>query len=179
MKRPVTVGEALLHGLVWQGLWIWLVWAGGRGDAWLPLLATALVVAAAAWRAGGDRWRLLALCAVGLACGLFVDGALGVAGLVSYGPAPAGLLAPPWILALWVLFAAALALPLRRLLTSPLIAAVAGLAGGPLAYLGGAALGAIAFPTGERIGLAAVALGYALATPLIVFAANRLMPVTR
>jgi hypothetical protein len=176
MSRPVGLGEALLHSAIWQGLWVWLVWAGGRDDAGLPLAIVVMVIAAAAWRSGTDWWRLLVLCAVGLACGLVVDGVLGGSRLVAYGHAAPGLLAPPWILALWVLFAAALALPLRRVLTRPFIAALAGLVGGPLAYLGGAALGATAFPSGERIGLAAVALGFGIATPVIVHYANRLLP---
>lgn len=177
MNRPVGLGEALLHSAIWQGLWVWLVWAGGRDDAGMPLAVAGVVIAAAAWRAGAGWWRLLVLCAVGLACGLVVDGVLGGTRLVAYGQTAPAPLAPPWILALWVLFAAALALPLRRVLTSPAIAVVAGLVGGPLAYLGGAALGATAFPSGERIGLIAVALGFAGATPVIVWCANRLLPL--
>jgi hypothetical protein len=112
--------------------------------------------------------------AVSLACALAVDGSLIKIRLVHYDGANPDLPIPPlWIISLWLLFAATVALPARGLLTSPLAAGVLGGLGGPLAYLGGRALGAIETTT---VGLVVVGIFFALATPILVLVANRLLP---
>jgi hypothetical protein len=132
------------------------------------------VLAAACWRAGTLWWRVAVILAVGLACAFAVDGSLIKIRLVGYAGATPGLpVPPPWIISLWLLFAATLALPARNLLTSPVVAGIIGGIGGPLAYLGGRSLGAI---DTNRTGLIVVGVFFALATPMLVLVANRLLP---
>ncbi|HEU4664537.1 MAG TPA: DUF2878 domain-containing protein, partial [Dokdonella sp.] len=111
------------------------------------------------------RARLdVALVATCFAVGVVVDGTMALGGLVRYAtPAPA-LAAPVWILSIWVAFGLTLAHSLAFLQGRPWLAAIAGAAGGPLAYLGAARLGAVGF---ERPGLAAIALAWTFAMPLL------------
>jgi hypothetical protein len=165
----------LVYAITYQALWLLVVWGAGAGHAWWPSAVAVLGVAFACWRCGPAWWRVLAVIGVGLACGFAVDGSLNKTGLVIYAAGDPTLPVPPaWILTLWICFAAALALPARQLVTSPVIAAILGAAGGPLAYAGGRALGALETQT---FGLVVVGVFYALATPVIVLAANRLLPL--
>lgn len=175
MIPVVSWTECIVHSLLWQGLWLWLVWSAGHGATAAPLLATGLLLALWTWRSGPAGIILLRLVAVGVLWGVVGDGLLAAGNLVSYAT-PNNLMTwcPAWwILALWAQFAAALVLPLRRVLTNPLVALGAGLVGGPLAYLGGQALGAISFPSGQLGGLTAVAMAFGIGTPLLVLLANR------
>lgn len=85
----------------------------------------------------------------------------------------AAALPPPWMLALWANFATTLNLSLAGLQTRPWLAALLGLAGGPLAYWGGAGLGAMTF-VAPLPALIALALGWALLTPLLLALATTL-----
>lgn len=171
LGRTETLGYLVLQ----QALWFLVVWGAGSGHLWWPGALTLALCAAACWRAGPAWWRVAAVVGVGAACALAVDGSLNKIARVGYaGIAPGVPLPPLWIVALWALFAATLALPARRLLQSPLIAGILGGIGGPLAYAGGRALGAI---DAQTTGLVLVGVFFALATPVIVLAANRLLPV--
>jgi len=80
--------------------------------------------------------------------------------------------APFWIILMWGLFATLLNVSLRWLKGRRLIAALAGLAGGPLAYYSGYRLGALEFGN-EPLALAILAGGWAVLTPLLLTLAQR------
>lgn len=171
---PLRTTEITAYLILQNGLWFLLTWGAGAGHHWWPATVTAAVLAAACWRAGELWWRVAAMIAVGLLCAVAVDGSLIKIRLVSYAGGDPGLPIPPlWIISLWMLFAATLALPARNLLTSPVVAGVLGGIGGPLAYLGGRSLGAI---DTNQTGLVVVGIFFALATPILVLVANRLLP---
>ena len=101
--------------------------------------------------------------------GWLADSCLVLTGLIAFpaythlgGPSPV------WMVALWVAFAATLRHSLGWLRGRWLLGAVLGAIGGPLAYLSGQALGAVALH-GEA-GVLAVAVQFALATPLLLTA---------
>jgi hypothetical protein len=74
---------------------------------------------------------------------------------------------PPWMVCLWLNFAATLNVSMAWLRGHYLLAALFGAIGGPLAYFSGAGLGATeSLPT--MGGLALLALGWGLMTPLLV-----------
>lgn len=175
MKTPGRI-ETTFQLVMWQGLWFALVLTAT--DAVVACSAAAVAILAAAIRARPWTMRVLAIALAATACGLVVDGILLHGALVGYA-GRVGALPPAWILALWALFGTVISLPMRRLLADPRIAALAGLVGGPLAYAGGARLGAIAFPSGETAGLAATAIGYALASAGLSWLAGRLLPLQR
>ncbi|MEO5829893.1 MAG: DUF2878 domain-containing protein [Rhodanobacter sp.] len=158
----------------YQAVWFTAVIGAGHGLAWpgvLGMLVYALVQLACARNYRVD----LSLIAVALLFGLLLDGSLIRSGLASY---PAGwpdlTLAPGWILALWVTFALTFSQSLRYLQTRLVLAALLGLLGGPLAYLG-AARGwhVVNFSEPSWRALLVLALGWALATPTLAWLARR------
>ena len=117
----------------------------------------------------------LTLIAAALVCGFVLDGALVRTGLASYAAMwPSVAIAPAWILALWATFALTFTQSLRYLQTRLWLAALLGLIGGPLAYLG-AARGwqVVSFATPAWHGLVVLAAGWALATPALAWLARR------
>ena len=109
-------------------------------------------------------------------CGLMgaiFDSVLVAAGWVTY---PSGLvselLAPYWIVAMWMLFATTLNVSMKWLRTQPLLAAAIGLVAGPLSYLGGHKLGGMEF-LNQTVALTALALGWAMIMPVLMFMARR------
>lgn len=171
---PLRTSEIAAYLLLQAALWLLLTWGAGAGHLWWPSAIAAAAAVLACWRAGSQWWRVAVILAVGLMCAFTVDGSLIKIQLVGYAGADPSLPVPPaWIISLWLVFAATLALPARGLLTSPILAGLLGAIGGPLAYLGGGSLGAIET---NRTGLIVVGVFYALTTPVLVLVANRLLP---
>lgn len=80
---------------------------------------------------------------------------------------------PPWMVVLWMNFAATLNVSLSWLQRRYRLAAVFGAIGGPLAYYSGAKLGATeTLPS--LAGMLFLAVGWAIMTPLLVWLAERL-----
>lgn len=79
--------------------------------------------------------------------GIFVDSLLVFAGILSFAQLA---WIPLWFVLLWGIFALALVEVMSRFLTKPWLAALLGGVGGPLSYIGGAALsdGVMSFPAG-------------------------------
>jgi hypothetical protein len=112
-----------------------------------------------------------------LALGALIEGVLSYLGWVRYAVAapalpPGG--APLWILALWVAFALTLTRSLAWLQGRLLLGMVLGAIGAPLSYWS-AARGwqAVRFPAPAIAGFAGLALGWALAMPLLLLLARR------
>ncbi len=141
----------------------------------MPLLGTGAAIAIVCWHlsiAPNPRAELI-LVAIVAVIGALWDSALVALGWIHY---PNGTLiagtAPYWIVALWVLFATTLNVSLGWLKRSVPMAAVFGLLGGPLAYLGGSKLDALVLVE-PGFALAALALGWGLLTPLLLRVADR------
>jgi hypothetical protein len=141
----------------------------------LPWAGTGVALAIVAWhlsRAARPRAELvLVLIAAGV--GAVWDSGLSALGWIRY---PSGVLiegtAPHWIVAMWMLFATTLNVSLAWLRRNRPLAAVFGALGGPLAYVGGAKLGALTFAA-QDAALVALALGWAVLTPLLLQLARR------
>jgi hypothetical protein len=145
------------HGLAWPGVVGMLVYAGAQ------------LLAARQFRVD------LILVTTALVFGFLLDGSLVRTGLASYAASWSNLaIAPAWILALWMTFALTFSQSLRYLQTRLWLAAVLGLIGGPLAYLG-AARGwhVVSFAAPAWHGLLVLAAGWALATPALAWLARR------
>ena len=80
--------------------------------------------------------------------------------------------APYWIVLMWALFATTLNVSLRWMRGRWLIAALVGSVGGPLAYYGGHRVGALQFGN-EIVALTALAIGWAIFTPVLIALAAR------
>ncbi len=162
-----------LNIVLFQAGWFACVLSAAHGVPWLGALAAGAVVAWHLARAAepGPELALVALAGV---LGASFETLLVQIGWLRFesGVVIAGT-APYWMVALWAIFATTLNVSLRWLRTRPGVAALLGATGGPVAYYSGARLGALDFAaTGAA--LAAIALGWAALTPLLLRAARRL-----
>lgn len=155
---PLTY--AIVHGVLWQASWFAAVLGAARGHLWLGAAAALPVLALHAWRHRERPDAGLALPAIAVTLGALVDGLLGLAGLAPVGGWPS-----PWMLALWAVFGTAFDASLGWLRGRLWLSVLFGAVGGTLAYWAGIRLGAIA-PVAWPV-LAAVALGWAVAMPLL------------
>lgn len=158
----------------YQAVWFVAVIGASHGLAWPGVVS--MLAYAIAQLLGARNYRVdLSLMAVALVFGFLLDGALIRSDLASYAAGWSGLaLAPAWILALWMTFALTFSQSLLYLQTRLRLAALLGLIGGPLAYLG-AARGwhVVSFSEPGWRGLLVLAIGWALATPTLAWLARR------
>jgi hypothetical protein len=155
-----------------QAAWVAAVVGGAQGRWWPGVGAVALVVGLDLALAP-DRGRTAARLAGALLLGLLIDAALGLSGACAWvGGGASGRLPPPWLMALWPNFATLLTASLSWLTARPLLAGLLGMVGAPCAYASAARLHALTFPSGEAIGLAAIALAWLVATPLLALDAR-------
>ncbi len=142
--------------------WFACVLGAAHGHPWLGPVVVLVALSVHVERQP-SRWRE-ALVLVGAAVlGFVVDTTLLRTGVLHI----EGLVAPPWLVALWPNFAAATARgglldALRRL---PLLGAVVGAAGGALAYDAGARLGPVALDAPRLIALGLIALVWSAVLP--------------
>ena len=163
----------LVNFILFQLAWLACVLGAAQGHPWFGPLVVACVVAYHLQRAANPGPEAMLLLSAALIGTLF-DSALVASGWLVY---PAGqwhpLVAPYWIIALWVAFASTLNVSLNWLKGRPLLSVLFGTLGGPLAYLAGARLGGVEF-TEQAWALGALGLGWALLTPLLVALSARL-----
>lgn len=181
----MTRGAIVLNAVAYQLVWFATVLGAGRGLWWpgpLAVLAFAVLHLGVVVRDRDVRRRDLALVAAAVACGLVIDGVLSGSGAIVFAasrPAlpPGG--APLWMLTLWAAFALTLRHSLRAVTARPVLAALLGAVGGPLAYLGAArATGAVMFPEPSGATLLMLGGGWCLALGLLAMLASRPVDAT-
>jgi len=162
----------IVNFIAFQLGWFACVLGAAHG---MPWAGTGVALAIVAWHlARADEPRLeLVLVLIAAGIGAVWDSGLAALGWIRY---PSGVLiegtAPHWIVALWMLFATTLNVSLAWLKRSVPLAVAFGALGGPLAYFGGAKLGALELAE-QGAALAALALGWAVLTPLLLQVARR------
>jgi len=72
-------------------------------------------------------------------------------------------LPPPWLLGMWAQFATTFRFSLRRVITRPVLAALFGAVGGPIAFLAGERLGAVTRLPPLTLGLLRLSISWAIA----------------
>jgi Protein of unknown function (DUF2878) len=165
----------LYNVVAYQVAWFACVLGAASDLAWVGA-AVALFVAAVhvmlTARVGGE----LKLIAAATAIGLLVDSALTRTGQIEF---VAGVWAegwaPYWMLALWAAFATTLNHSLRWVMDRPVVAAILGAVGGPLAYLAATRLGALEIPT-PQMALPLIAAFWAAAMWTLSMVAARVRP---
>lgn len=159
-----------LNFILFQVAWFACVLGGAHQMPWLGPVVVAGVVAFHLLRVPNPKSEL-GLLILAATIGMAFDSALAATGWLSYSSGQwHPWLAPYWIVALWAAFATTLNVSLSWLKHRPLLALAFGAAGGPLAYLGGAELGGVALHN-PVMALTALALGWAIITPLLFFIA--------
>ncbi len=160
---------------LYQGAWFVAVSCAARGDVWTGPAAM-LVVVIVHLALVPDRMRELRfLFVVGL-FGTIADSALAALGVLAYPSSHASwtsIVAPPWIIALWIGFATLPRFSLAWLAHRPALAALLGAVGGPLSYAAGIRLGAVAVGSQPVLTWLALSAEYALATPFLLWLAPR------
>ncbi len=160
------LGSLFDAALVQLGWWA-CVLSAAHGLTWLgPAAVGVLLVVQIGSLATGARrqaWQNVLLLGF---CGTTVDSLLSGFGAMSLAGSPSPWLAPLWITALWSQFATVLPAfaPLR---SKPLVLALLGVVGGPLAYGGGARMGAATLHSEPWISLVTLGLIWAMALPLM------------
>lgn len=156
--------------------WVACVGGAGRGMTVVgPVIVAALLAVHLYLRPHPAR-ELALILTVGL-LGWTVDTAQALAGVFSFGAhSPAPWLCPPWLVAVWMSFAATLTSSMRWLNGRYVLAAVFGAAGGALSYYYGLRLGAIEFNPNITLTLTCLAVVWAAVMPLLVWLASVLVP---
>lgn len=161
-----------INVIIYQICWVGCILGAAN---MMPLLGVVLVAAALVRHlytapCAGAELGLIVITAV---IGAVWDSLLVAAGWLIY---PSGILiqgaAPYWIVALWIGFATTFNVSLRWFKRRLLWAGLFGAIGGPLAFLAGERLGGVIF-TDHVIGVAVLALGWALLMPLMMVISNR------
>lgn len=161
-----------LNFVGYQAVWFITAAGAGRGLWWPGVLASASFVFIVTLRAP-DRRADLQLALIAIVCGLVLDGTLAATGALGYSAADPGFPAPIWILSLWAAFAMTIRHSLRWLLSNPLLAALLGAIGGPMAYWGAArGFTAIEFLK-PQIAVGLLAVGWAIAMLVLVRVGRR------
>jgi len=162
----------VINVTLFQAAWFATVLGAARGMLWLGPLAMIPTLAIHLALQENRRGELKLLLAAGL-LGLIFDTVFVAGGVFTplqhLFPRP---ISPPWMICLWVNFAATLNVSMAWLRGRYLLAALFGAVGGPLAYYSGARLGATeALPT--TTGMLLLAIGWGIMTPLLVWLAHQ------
>ncbi len=165
--------KKLANFLLFQGAWFVTVAGAARGAVWVGP-ATFAAVAAVHLLLVFERARELRFLLFAGVLGTIADSVLAALGATAYPSSEAAWhfpIVPPWITALWIGFATLPRFSLAWLVRRPGLAALLGAVGGPLSYLAGARLGAVAVSSEPLLTWGALAVEYALATPLLLWLA--------
>jgi hypothetical protein len=160
-----------INVLLFQAAWFAAVLGAARGMLWLGPLAMIPTLAVHLALQEDRQGEVRLLLAAGL-LGFLFDTAFVAGGVFTplqhLLPRP---FSPPWMVCLWLNFAATLNVSMAWLRGRYLLAALFGAIGGPLAYYSGARLGATeALPT--TTGMLLLAIGWGAMTPLLVLLAR-------
>ncbi len=159
--------NVLINFAAFQVGWFSSVLGGAKQLPWAGPLAVLAIVALHLYRSDKPQVELKLILACGL-IGTVFDSLLVAANWVGY---PSGMfssvMAPYWIIAMWMLFATTLNVSMGWMKGRPLLAAVMGLIAGPLTYVAGHKLGGIEFAT-QTAALVALGVGWAVIMPALM-----------
>lgn len=177
-SSPINLGYRVVvfNSVLFQGVW-WIAVQGSNVMALLALGAYFLLHLSLFPRSG----LFWTFCFTGALAGWFIDSILATAGLISYASSLSFsvqgvtlVLAPAWLLCIWLAFLPMLFFGLRWLVPFPRAAAVFGFVFAPLSYIGGARF------AGAELGVAVetyfLTMGtlWALLLPLLLVVCGRL-----
>jgi len=148
--------------------WLACVVGAGRGQLWLGPAVVAVLLLVHLWsapRRAQETWLVLGIGLLGFA----VDTLQASAGLYAFtGTSVVPWLCPPWMVALWMIFATTLNSSMAWLAGRYRVAAALGALCGPVSYLAGARLGAIELSSNALVSLGGIAIAWALAMPTLL-----------
>jgi hypothetical protein len=175
-KEDAPAKERILNLALYEAGWFACVLgaARGHGGAGAALAGCLLLIHLALTSDRSSEVKIAALCG---ALGFVLDSAQALTGRLSFtGPffASNSALAPVWVVMLWLQLGTTLRYSLAWLSHRYLLAAAFGAAGGPVAFLAGERLGAATWGEPRWLTGLSLAVVWGLATPLLVFVADRI-----
>ncbi len=165
-----------LQIIAFQAVWLACALGASAGTNWPGVAAASALVTWHLVTSNNAARAAVPLVAAGL-LGALTESALVLTGLIAFNAAIAPWPVPPWIIALWIAFATTL--PVLGPIVGPSAASswpwaagALGLIAGPIAYIAGERLGALTPAPGHPgqwwIAIAAIAVIWAIATPLLL-----------
>lgn len=164
--------KVILNFVLFQISWFACVIGAAKQ---MPWLGVGVALAFAAWHLSSAKNKRdeLILLLIALVIGGIFDQLMQSTGLISYqSHGWSESLVPAWILALWLAFTMTLNVSLRWMRGKWLVAVLFGTIGGPLAYIGAEKLGAVSL-NNLPLHYVALALGWGIITPLLVFLSQK------
>lgn len=161
-----------------QVAWFACVLSAAAGRPVWGTLTAAVLIAGHLWWAR-RAWPEFQLVLGALVVGMAFDAVLVATGAVLFPQGPGlPVIGPVWLLALWAAFATSMNVSMRWMRGRLWLAAVLGAVVGPVSFLGGVRLDAAVLPDTPRA-IAVLAVGWAIAMPLLVVLSQRFDGVTR
>jgi hypothetical protein len=165
---------SLANLVAFQAGWLACVLGAANNLGWPGPLAVIIFLSLHLWYLP-DPARYLRFCAVVGLLGLAIDTTLGASGIFAFHASPFPAWAcPPWLTALWMMFAGTLPLSLNWLTERPQLASLLGAVGGPASYYAGAAQGALDFPGPTVTSLLILASVWGILMPVLLRLKNRM-----
>lgn len=168
--------QNLTNFALFQGIYFACVLGAAQGRPWIGAIVAMALLPCNLWFFPKKLWPSeISLWALAGAVGLVADSGLYAFGLIGFpeltlpqeGTGVWSLLAPPWIVALWVTVGSALNGSLAWLRGRWKIAALLGAVGGPFSFWSGARLGATELPLGHW-SILALSIEYAVLFPVLI-----------
>jgi hypothetical protein len=166
--------QTILPWLAFQVVWLACAIDAASGHGWFGLAAALMFTAAMLARSPQAARDTGIVVASGIA-GFGIESALIGTGLIRFAaPWPVTMLAPAWIVALWMAFGATLPALDQTLGTHRLkIATILGAVAGPLSYIAGARLGALQIVGPTTTTLLALSAAWAIILPGLMLLVKR------
>ena len=156
-----------INFILFQSVWLITVIGAARGLTWPGIIAIATFTIIHGYTAPKPL-RDFQLLVIAVVIGFICDSVIVSSGFLQVTTTfPLEAIAPLWMLVLWANLALAINHCLGWLHHREWLAAAFGAIGGPVAYLGGAALGAGQFNTNQLIAAIPLAILWAILTPAL------------
>lgn len=169
--KPATV-RILVNLVFFQAVWFATVYGPSVGLHWLGLPAI-IVFAVYHYFSSPTARADLVVAVIATAIGFVVETSYLKSGVLIYVfNIPSPNFAPYWILFLWTNFALTLNTGLRWLQSHHFAAAALGFVGAPIAYFSGVKLGSATVGIAPTSAYLAIAISWAIVTPLLLYVAG-------
>ena len=155
--------------VVFQVGWFTCVLGAAHHHPWLGPVVVFFLLGLHLWQMPNSLNALCTILWVGL-LGCIVDSALGYAGVLVFRDSLiASWLCPPWLIAVWMIFATTLRSSLSWLVGRYSIAAVLGGIFGPLSYYAGQEFGSLSLGLNVGVAVTILSVLWAILMPLLVW----------